>query len=48
MTAMTEPDRTSFVAAVIDAYRKTPGAIGHVRASDRKLALRLFDSGVPL
>ena len=45
---MNQPDRASFVAAVIDAYRTTPGALGQARASDLKLAHRLFDSGVPL
>lgn len=48
MTAMAEPDRSLFVAAVLDAYRKTPGTLGHVRASDRSLARQLFDAEVPL
>jgi len=41
-------DRPQYVAAVLVAYRSTPGTIGHVRASDRKLAHHLFDSRVPL
>lgn len=41
-------DRASFVAAVIDAYTNTPGTLGRARASDRKLAQQLFDSGVSL
>ena len=45
---MAEPDRPTFVAAVLDAYRKTPGTLGHVRASDRSLARQLFDAEVPL
>lgn len=45
---MDQPDRIAFVAAVLDAYRATPGTLGHVRASDRKLARHLFDSKVPL
>lgn len=45
---MEMPDRTLYVTAVLDAYRKAPGTLGHVRASDRKLAHQLFDSEVPL
>jgi len=45
---MAKPDREQFVAAVIDAYRKTPGTLGHVRKNDRRLASHLFDSQVPL
>jgi len=45
---MQQSDRTAYVAAVLDAYRSTPGTLGHVRASDRKLAHQLFDSEVPL
>ena len=48
MTAVTEPSRSDYVAAVLDAYRHIPGAVGHVRASDRRLALRLFDDRIPL
>jgi hypothetical protein len=45
---MDQNDQAAYVAAVLDAYRATPGTLGHARASDRKLARQLFDSDVPL
>ena len=45
---MPNPDRDQFVAVVLDAYRKTPGTLGHVRKTDRRLAAQFFDSEVPL
>jgi hypothetical protein len=45
---MDQSNRTAYVAAVLDAYRATPGTLGSVRASDRRLARQLFDSKVPL
>jgi hypothetical protein len=43
-----QPDRNAYVAAVLDAYRATPGTLGCVRKTDRRLASQLFDSEVPL
>jgi hypothetical protein len=45
---MSQTDRSRFVDAVLDAYRKTPGTVGIVRKADRRLATQLFDDGVPL
>jgi hypothetical protein len=42
------PDRCEYVNAVIAMYRSTPGTLGHVRTSDRRLARQLFDDGVHL
>jgi hypothetical protein len=41
-------DRARYVAAVLDAYRRTPGTLRHVRPPDRRLAEELHDAGVPL
>jgi len=41
-------DRTRYIAAVLDAYRRTPGTLGHIRPPDRRLARELYDAGVPL
>jgi hypothetical protein len=46
--AMEKPDRSAYVAAILDAYRETPGTLGCVRKADRRLASHLFDSEVPL
>ena len=43
-----DQERSQYVSAVIEAYRNNPGTIGHVRASDRKLARHFFDAQVPL
>ena len=40
--------RRDYVDAVLDAYRSTLSVLGHVRASDRRLAGQLFDDQVPL
>jgi hypothetical protein len=46
---MPEPaQRTSYVAAVLAAYRRTPGTLATIRPADRRLAAALFDAGVPL
>lgn len=37
-----------YVRAVLDAYRRTAHATGHVRTADRRLAERLSLRGVPL
>ena len=44
---MEPADRTRYIAAVLDAYRRTPGTLGHVRPADRRLAEKLSDAGVP-
>ena len=41
-------DRSSFVAAVLAAYRSTPGTPGRTRPADRKLADDFFAAQVPL
>lgn len=40
--------RYRYVDTVLGLYRNAPGTVGHVRPSDRRLAGRLFDDGVPL
>jgi hypothetical protein len=40
-------ERSSYIAAVLAAYRRTPGTLGTVRPADRRLATALFDAGVP-
>ena len=47
-TEVSDLDRSQYVSAVLEAYRNTPGTLGHVRASDRKLARHFFDERVPL
>lgn len=43
------PDHSAaYVRAVIHAYRQMPGARGHVRPADRRLAAHLCRQGVPL
>ena len=41
-------ERTSYVAAVLAAYRRTPGTLGTARPLDRRLAVELHEAGVPL
>ena len=41
-------ERTSYIAAVLAAYRRTPGTLGTIRPLDRRLAAELVDAGVPL
>jgi len=41
-------ERSSYIAAVLGAYRRTPGTLARVRPADRRLAAELFDAGVPL
>jgi hypothetical protein len=36
------------VNAVLARYRSAPGALGHVRKADVRLARNLYDRGVPL
>lgn len=43
-----ESVRHAYVAAVLRAYRATPGVLGRIRQADRQLAGLLFDRGVPL
>ena len=47
-TDTTAQDRSQYVSAVLEAYRNTPGTLGHVRASDRKLARHFFAARVSL
>ena len=47
-TENSDQDRLQYVSAVLDAYRNNPDTLGHVRASDRKLARHFFDARVPL
>jgi len=44
----TTADRSQYVAAVLSAYRATPGTLAHLRKADRTFAGQLFDSGIPL
>lgn len=48
MTAPEDPAVVDYVRRVLDAYRRTPGTTGQVRAADRRLALDLNARGVPL
>lgn len=41
-------DRSTFVAAVLAAYRSTPDTPGRTRPADRKLAGELYEDQVPL
>ena len=45
-----DPDlgREQYVQLLLDAYRQTPTTAGRVRPADRRLAVKLFDRGVPL
>jgi rRNA-processing protein FCF1 len=40
--------REEYVQKLLDAYRTTPGTTGSIRTSDRILATRLHQRGVPL
>jgi|GEM_PF-446730 hypothetical protein len=40
--------REDYVRKVLEAYRNTPGTCGHLRRSDRVLAVQLYQRGVPL
>ena len=40
--------RRNFIRRVLEAYRKTPGTMGAVRRSDRVLAVRLYQRGIPV
>jgi len=40
--------RAQYVRTILDLYRATPTALGHVRRTDRDLAAALYDRGVPL
>lgn len=40
--------RGQYIRAVLDIYRATPTALGHVRRTDRDLAGALYDRGIPL
>ena len=40
--------RRIYVQQIIDLYRRAPGATGHVRKSDRRLAAELHDHGIPI
>ena len=37
-----------YINQVLEAYRHTPGTLGHVRREDRRLALQLHNRGVAL
>ena len=41
-------DREQYVRQTLDGYRNTPTACGQVRRADRDLALRLYQSRIPL
>lgn len=43
-----EATRAAYVREVIRSYSTTPCVVGRIRRSDRELAGRLFDRGVPL
>ncbi len=45
-----DPDlgHEQYVQSLLDAYRQTPTTAGRVRLADRRLAVQLFDRGVPL
>ena len=45
-----DPDlgREQYAHGLLEAYRKTPTTAGRVRSADRRLAVWLFESGVPL
>jgi len=47
VTGFQESARHAYVAAVLRAYRATPGVIGRIRQADRQLAGLLFDRGIP-
>ena len=40
--------REDYVRQVLEAYRTTPGTCGHLRRSDRLLAIQLYQRGIPL
>ena len=40
--------REDYVRRVLEAYRDTPGTCGNLRPPDRKLAVQLYQRGVPL
>jgi hypothetical protein len=44
----TPVSREDYVCRLLDAYRKTPTTVGHVRRADRLLAAKLYDEGIPL
>ncbi len=44
----TRAEQEEYVRQVLDAYRKTPGAMGTIRRPDRLLAAQLHQRGVPL
>ncbi len=37
-----------YVTTLLDHYRRLPGCVGHIHASDRRLARQLADERVPL
>ncbi len=41
-------DCQQYVQRVLNSYRQTPTTAGKVRPADRRLAIELFESGVPL
>ena len=44
----TDLGREQYVQRLLDAYRQTPTTAGRVRPADRRLAVQLFERGVPL
>lgn len=40
--------RAAYIDAVLACYRSAPGALGHVRKADARLARDLYDRGVAL
>jgi hypothetical protein len=40
--------REDYVRRVLEAYRTTPGTCGQLRRPDRRLALQLYQRGIPL
>lgn len=41
-------DRKQYVKQLLELYARTPGTPGRVSRTDRRLALSLYDRGVPL
>jgi len=41
-------DREQYTSRLLELYRQTPGTLGRVRRDDRRLAVELFDRGLPL
>lgn len=47
-TEIPEMDEDEYVRRVLDRYRQTPTTVGKVRPADRRLAVELYRSHVPI